>query len=86
MWSTNTALRHGGKGPFWTDGHSTQIIVIADTGKDDVLALRRLARRFGKVSAMGFDPGLCLGRGSIVNGHIMPFGGKMSRHRKAHDA
>ena len=83
----NRALAHGGKGTILGNGYGTKVVIIADAGKDDVLALCRFGGRAGRVSAMLGNPGLGLGIGAIVDRDLVAtLVAKMARHRIAHDA
>src|SRR6185503_10463117 len=80
------ALAHAGKGAVGPERHLPEVVVIADAGKDDVLAGRRLARRRRGFAASVGDPFLRLGRGAIIYRHLVTFGLEVTGHRKAHDA
>ena len=73
------------EGAIRPECHFAQIIVIAHTGKNDVLPFRRLARRPGQSAALLANPFLRLGERTIVYRDVMTFRLEMAGHGKAHD-
>jgi hypothetical protein len=65
---------------------AAQIIVIADAGEDEVLALGDRARRHGEGAAEFGDPFLRLCRGAIIDRDGVALFPQMPSHRIAHNA
>ncbi len=75
---------HAGKGASLAPADLPQVIVIADTGHDELCPLGRFARGGGGATLVLADPGLGLGGGAVPDSDLVSGGGKMASHRKAH--
>jgi hypothetical protein len=74
---------------IWPRHDRAQVIVIANTGTNDVTVdcgQRRRRCLFATMLAKGLDPALRLGCRTVVNGDVMALGGQMAGHGVAHDA
>ena len=67
------------------DRDLAQVVVVADAGEDDLLALGGLARASAPTAAVLGHPFLGLGRGAVVDRHLVALGFEVPRHRIAHD-
>jgi hypothetical protein len=80
------AAAHAREGAVRTGRDLAQIVVIADAGEDDLLALCRLGRGLPEPAAILRHPLLRLGGGAVVDRDLVPLGLEMARHGVAHDA
>jgi hypothetical protein len=86
MVDENRAARHSLKRPVLAKRHRPHIIIVADTGENDVAARRGLARSRRARSAVSADPFGRDSRSSIVDNDVMTRALQMPGHRKTHDA
>ena len=87
VWSTNRVpFPIAGKCAIGAERHFAQVVVVADAGKDDVLALGGFARGGGRAPAILCDPFVRLGSGAVVDRHVVALGLEVAGHRIAHDA
>ena len=80
------AFAHALEGAVRAQGDLAQVVVVADAGEDDLLALGGLARSRGSASAVLGHPFLGLGRGAVVDRHLVALRREMPRHGIAHHA
>src|SRR5690606_28133906 len=60
------------EGAILAERHSAQIVIVADTGEDEILILGGLGRcRRGLAGAILLDPRLGLGGIAVVDGQLM---------------
>ncbi len=78
-------LFHGGKGTICANGDGAQIVVIADTSKDEICVFYGICRSGGIVAAELFGPFGRLRCGAIIDRNIVPaLGFEMPRHGITH--
>ncbi len=81
------AFFHAGERAVGAKRDRAQVIVVADTGHHEILALGGGLRRRGGLAAEFLGPCLGLGRRPVEYGDIMAaFFDQMSRHREPHNA
>ena len=81
------ALARAGEDAVLAEHHFAQIVVVADAGHDEILALGRLFRGRRAFAAVLRDPFFGLGGGAVVDRDLVAaFGLEMPRHRVAHHA
>ena len=67
----NRPFLHRFEGAVRTCRHRTQIVIIADAGKDEILALGRLRRRYSEAAAVLANPLLGFRFGAVVDGDVV---------------
>src|SRR5581483_12277171 len=69
------------------DRDRAKVVVIADAGHDEILALGGGLWRCGRLAAELLGPCLGLARRAVIDRHLVAaLGDEMSSHGKAHDA
>ena len=83
----NRALLHGGQRAVRSERHLPQIIVISDTGEDEIAAAYCLCRCPPESAAVFGSPPLCLCGGAVIDRDDMAaLVFQVTCHRIAHDA
>ena len=81
------AFFHAGKNAGAAKHDLAQIVVVADAGKHEILAVGGLLRRRRAFAAVLGDPFFSLGAGAVIDRDVMAaLGLEMPRHRVTHDA
>jgi hypothetical protein len=78
--------RHAGKCTLLPQHHRTQVVVVADAGEHEVGPRAGLRRGVCAGTAIGLDPGLGLGRGAVVDRHLVAGTGQVPGHGITHHA
>ena len=87
MVDDDRALRDAGEDAVLAEHDLAEIVVVADAGHDEVLALGRRLRRRRAAAAMLGHPLFRLGGGAVVDRDLVAaFRLEMPRHRVAHHA
>src|SRR5690606_31837285 len=82
----NRTFAHAVKGTGFTHRHLAQIIIIADTSKDNFRTARGFLGCRGEGTAISLHPGLCLRACAIIDRNVVASAREMARHWKAHHA
>ena len=81
------AFLHAGERAIGAERDRAQVVVVADTGHHEILALRGGLRRCGGLAAEFLGPCLGLGRRPVEDRDLVAaFDDQMSCHGKTHDA
>ena len=77
---------HASESTIGTQGHTAQVVVIADAGENNRSALRGFAGGLGDLTVMLVRPDLRSGSCPVIDGDMMPCGSQVASHRPAHGA
>ena len=80
------AGRHAREGAVIAKADRAEVVIIADAGHDERGPLCGLGGRRGGAAGMALYPAEGLFGRTVVDRDLMPLGGQMPRHRKAHHA
>ncbi|MNT28250.1 hypothetical protein D3C72_1639240 [compost metagenome] len=86
MVDQDAARRHGGQQAALFQNNLVQVVIVADTGEDELGTGSSSGRRGGAAALVLLEPGGRAGRVAVVHGDVVPARRQMACHGETHDA